>query len=79
MPPRSTIKHGISEEDGINAASFPTWVEPLDDDPVQWRELRLGLDTQARFLETAVAVISDGDELLIHAMKAWSKYTALLK
>ncbi|MCQ9343122.1 toxin [Corynebacterium kozikiae] len=75
----SAIKHGISEEASIHAASFPTWVAPLDDDPAQWRELRLGFDTHARLLETVVVVASDGDELLIHAMKARSKYVDLLR
>ncbi|STC69078.1 Uncharacterised protein [Corynebacterium pilosum] len=58
----SATKHGISEEDGVHAASFPIWVEPLDDDSLQWRELRLGFDTHARLLETVVVVASDGDE-----------------
>ena len=31
----AATKHGISEEDGIYAASFPIWVAPLDDDPAQ--------------------------------------------
>lgn len=75
----SATKHGVSEEDGIHAASFPTWVASLDDDPAQWRELRLGFDTHARLLETVVVVASDGDELLIHAMKARSKYVDLLR
>lgn len=37
----SATKHGISEEDGINAASSRRWVAPLDDEPAQWRD-RLG-------------------------------------
>lgn len=74
----SASKHGISEEDGIRAASFPIWVEPLDDDSKQWRELRLGFDSRARLLETVVVCASDGDELLIHAMKARTKYLDLL-
>ena len=74
----SATKHCISAEEGINVASFPTWVAPLGDDPAQWRELRLGFDTHARFLETIVVVASNGDELLIHAMKARSKRVDLL-
>lgn len=31
----SATKYGVSEGDGINAASFRAWVALLDDDPVQ--------------------------------------------
>ncbi|RMB63577.1 toxin [Corynebacterium macginleyi] len=58
---KSATKHGIAEADGIHAASYPLWIEPLDDNPGQWRELRLGFDTHARLLETVVVVASDGD------------------
>lgn len=57
---KSATKHGIAEADGIHAASYPLWIEPLDDNPGQWRELRLGFDTHARLLETVVVVASDG-------------------
>ncbi len=73
-------KHGINDEDATRAATHPTWIEPLDepDEHEQWRELRLGFDTKARLLETVVVCAADGDEALIHAMKARAKYTALL-
>ena len=76
---KSATKHGIAETDGIHAASYPLWIEPLDDNPSQWRELRLGFDTHARLLETVVIVASDGDELLIHVMKARPHYSKLLE
>lgn len=76
---KSAAKHGIAEADGIHAASYPLWIEPLDDNPGQWRELRLGFDTHARLLETVVVVASDGDELLIHVMKARPHYSKLLE
>ena len=77
---RSATKHGISTTDGIHAAENPLWIEPLDDqDDEQWRELRLGFDAKARLLETVVIVSSDGDELLIHAMKARPQYIQLLE
>ncbi len=75
----SATKHCISAEEGINVASFPTWVAPLGDDPAQWRGLRLGFDTHARILETVVVAAFDGDEFLIHAMKARSKYVDRLR
>ena len=76
---KSATKHGIAEIDGIHAASYPLWIEPLDEGPNQWRELRLGFDTHARLLETVVVVASDGDELLIHVMKARPHYSKLLE
>lgn len=75
---RSATKHGISLVDAFQAAQWPSWVEPLDDSSDMWRELRLGFDTHARLLETIVVVTDDGDELLIHAMKARTKYLRLL-
>lgn len=76
---KSATKHGISEKDGIYAAKNPIWIEPLDDDSQQWRELRLGFDTHTRLLETVVVVSADGDEVLIHSMKARPKYIELLE
>lgn len=38
-----------------------------------------GLTPTPDVLETVVVVASDGDELLIHAMKARSKYVDLLR
>ena len=72
---KSATKHGISARDAFQAATDSLWVEPLDDDSEQWRELRLGFDTHARLLETSV----DGEEVLTHAMKARAKYIDLLR
>ena len=68
---RSALKHGVAQEDAIQAAAWSLWIEPLDDDSPPYRELRLGFDTQARLLET-------GDECVIHAMPARRKYLDLL-
>ena len=75
---RSARKHGVAEDDAIQAAEWSLWVEPLDDDGPPYRELRLGFDTQARLLETVVLVLEGGDELIIHAMPARRKYLDLL-
>lgn len=76
----SATKHGIRPTDAIHVATNPTWVEPLDEpDGHQWRELRLGFDQHARPLETVVIIASDGDELLIHAMKLRARYLSLLR
>ncbi len=75
---RSALKHGIAQEDAIQAAEWPLWIEPLDDNGPPYRELRLGFDTQARLLETVVLILEGGDELVIHAMPARRKYLDLL-
>ena len=65
----SALKHGISEEDAIHAASWPLWIDELDEDSPA-RQLRLGFDGQGRLLETVVLVFDSGAELVIHAMNA---------
>ncbi|EOM75703.1 hypothetical protein Rrhod_2975 [Rhodococcus rhodnii LMG 5362] len=50
------MKHGIGAEDAIQAATWATWVENLDDDSPA-RQLRLGFDTPGRMLETVVLVV----------------------
>ncbi|WP_454137884.1 toxin [Microbacterium paulum] len=65
----AALKHGIAPNDIRQAASWPLWVEDLDDDSPA-HQLRLGFDTQGRLLETVVLVFDSGNELVIHAMKA---------
>jgi hypothetical protein len=43
--PPSAPKHGITPEDATQAASWPIWIEDLDDDSPA-RQLRLGFDTR---------------------------------
>jgi len=62
----------------VQAAEWPLWIEPLDDDGPPHRELRLGFDTGARLLETVVLIFEDGTELVIHAMPCRKKYLDLL-
>ena len=73
----TALKHGVSAEDAVQAASWPVWVEELDDDSPA-RQLRLGFDTQGRLLETVVLVFDSGNELVIHAMKARPQMLDLL-
>ena len=75
---RSALKNGVAQEDATQAAEWPLWVEPLDDDGPPYRELRPGFDTQARLLETVVLLLEGGEELVIHAMPARRKYLDLL-
>lgn len=74
---KTALKHGVSAEDAIQAASWPIWVEELDDDSPA-RQLRLGFDGQGRLLETVVLVFDSGNELVIHAMKARPQMLDLL-
>lgn len=73
----SALKHGISAEDVIQAATWPLWVEELDEDSPA-RQLRLGFDTKGRLLETVVLVFDSGNELAIHAMTARRQILDLL-
>ncbi len=59
---RSALKHGVSPEDAVQAATSALWIEPIDEDGPPHRELRLGFDTQARMLETVVLILEAGDE-----------------
>lgn len=73
----SALRHGILPEDIIQAASWPLWIEDLDDDSPA-RQLRLGFDGQGRLLETVVLLFDSGNELVIHAMKARPQMLDLL-
>ena len=73
----AALKHGIGAEDAIQAASWPLWIEDLDEDSPS-RQLRLGFDTRGRLLETVVLVFDSGNELVIHAMKARPQMVDLL-
>ena len=74
----AALKHGVSVDDGIQAAQHPVFVSYLDDDSPA-RQLRLGFDSSGRLLETVVLVFDSGNELLIHAMKARTEYFDLLQ
>lgn len=74
----SALRHGVLSEDAVQAADWPLWVEPIDDEDWPHRELRLGFDTQARLLEIVVLIFESGDEMVIHAMSARKQYWDLL-
>ena len=59
----SAFKHGVLHEDAVQAADWPQWIEPLEADDWPHRELRLGIDTRARLLETVVLVFESGEEI----------------
>lgn len=72
----SALKHGIAENDSVEASTWPARTIILDENP--GRELRLGFDSHGRLLELIVLVWDDGAEELIHAMKARPQYIRLL-
>lgn len=74
----SARKHGISDEDGIAAATWPAVSIALDGENPQ-RLLHIGFDTHGRVPETVVLVWDDGTRELIHAMKARPQYLDLLE
>ena len=73
----SALKHGVRAVDAVQAATWPLWIEDLDDHSPA-RQLRLGFDTLGRLLETVVLVFDSGNELVIHAMKARPQMYQLL-
>lgn len=72
----SALKHGIEPVDALHAAEHPLLTYDLGDDPQ--RQLRLGFDNAGRLLELVVLTGDDGEQLLIHAMKARPRYLRLL-
>jgi hypothetical protein len=73
----SALKHGIVEDDIVQAATWALWIEELDENNPA-RQLRLGFGTRGRLLETIVLVFDSGNELVIHAMKARPQVLDLL-
>ena len=71
----SALKHGVSAEDAILAATEYIVVAEL----AEHRELRLGFDSSGRLLETVVIVLGTGQRAVIHAMPARRKLLALLE
>lgn len=65
----SARKHGIADEDAIQAAEWALWIEDLDDNDPS-RQLRLGFDTRGRLLEVVLLTFDSGNQLVIHAMRA---------
>lgn len=73
----SALKHGLSSDDILQAATWPLWVEDLDEESPA-RQLRLGFGTQGRLLEVVVLTFDSGNELVIHAMQARPQMLDLL-
>lgn len=74
---QAALKHGISANDATHAAQQHIYPAALDEEHPS-REFRLGFDSSGRLLELVILRFDSGNELLIHAMKARSKYYDLL-
>jgi hypothetical protein len=70
-------KHGIKDEDIIHVLAHPEEVFLLELDPDE-KVLYFGLDRALRELEVIVVVRKDGQEFVIHAMKATQKIIDLV-
>ncbi|MCB4208446.1 toxin [Arthrobacter sp. UM1] len=74
----SALKHGLSEADILCAAEHRVFEsEPDEDMPA--KQFILGFDTHGRVLELVVLTFDSGNQLVIHAMKARSRYLDLLR
>lgn len=71
----SALKHGVSADDAILAATNFVVDSRLSED----RELRLGFDSSGRLLETVVISIENGPQVVIHAMLARRRYLKILE
>lgn len=72
------MRHGIDEDDILFAAAHWAYASDPDDD-MPAKQFRLGFDRSGRLLELAILQFDSGNELVIHAMKARSKYFDLLR
>lgn len=73
----SARRHGITDEDILHAIEHSMLVDDLGDDPDRW--LVIGPDPAANLLELVVLITSEGDELIIHAMRLRRRYRRLLE
>lgn len=70
-------KHGIADRDIITAAVHAQIRGPIStDDPP--RQGRVGLDSQGRELELVVVFLSNGETLVIHAMRCRPAFRSML-
>jgi hypothetical protein len=73
----SARKHGISDEDIIYVIEHAIEVIELEDEPQKL--LYIGFDRSLRVLELITVVKVNGEEIVIHAMKATKKVLDILK
>jgi hypothetical protein len=73
----SAHKHGIQDEDIIFAVEHSIEVIELEPDPQKL--LYIGFDRTLRVLEIITVVKINGEEIVIHAMKATKKALKILE
>jgi hypothetical protein len=73
----SARKHGISDEDIIYVIEHAIEVIELEDEPQKF--LYIGFDRSLRVLELITVVKVNGEEIVIHAMKATKKVLDILR
>jgi hypothetical protein len=73
----SARKHGISDEDIMYVISHAIEVIEIDDEPQKL--LYIGFDRSLRVLEVVTVVKVNGEEIVIHAMKATQKVIDILR
>jgi hypothetical protein len=73
----SARKHGISDEDIVYVIEHAIEVLELEDDPPKL--LYFGLDRALRTLEVVTVVKINGEEIVIHAMKATKKVIKIIQ
>jgi hypothetical protein len=73
----SARKHGISDEDIVYVISHAIEVIQIDDEPEKL--LYIGFDRSLRVLEVITVLTVNGEEIVIHAMKATQKVIDILR
>ena len=73
----SARKHGISDEDILYVISHAIEVILLEDEPEKL--LYIGFDRSLRALEVITVLKVNGEEIVIHAMKATQKIIDVLR
>ena len=73
----SARKHGISDEDILYVISHALEVIVIDDEPE--KILYIGFDRSLRILEVITVLKVNGEEIVIHAMKATQKVIDVLR
>jgi hypothetical protein len=73
----SARKHGISDEDILFVISHSIEVIQIDDKPEKL--LYIGFDRSLRVLEVITVLKINGEEIVIHAMKATQKVIDILR
>ena len=64
----------LTDEMVLHAAAYALFSTPMDKGDYPRRWLMVGVDPSGRLLELITLVVGDGREIIIHAMKARSKY-----